>query len=91
LVNAGLEIRRVGDRIDRDFSSFQAARITLPAFTVVDIHGEVTVRDGGASGPGFSLLIRGENILDAEYSEIQGFPARGRTLWMGGRLQLGGK
>lgn len=89
-VRTGVEVRWVGDRIDRDFSVFPAARVTLPAYTVVDIHGELAIRERSGGSPGFSLLFRGENMLGEDYSEVQGFPARGRTLWVGGRLRIGG-
>jgi outer membrane cobalamin receptor len=29
-----------------------------------------------------------ENLLDEEYVEVHGFPARGRTVWLGGRARF---
>jgi len=88
---AGLSLRHVGDRIDRDFSAFPFPRVTLPATTIVDARGEFSVAKPVGHQYGVSLIARIENLFDRKYSEIQGFPARGRTIWLGGRLSLGGE
>ena len=88
---AGLSFRHVGDRIDRDFSAFPFPRVTLPAYTVVDARAEFSVVKPVGHQYGVSLIGRIENLFDKEYSEVQGFPARGRTIWLGGRLSLGGE
>ena len=87
--SAGIAIRRVGERIDRDFSAFPAVRVALPAYTTVDLHGELSVIRSSDGAIGLTLTGRLENVFDEAYSELQGFPVRGRAVSLGGRLSLG--
>lgn len=89
--SAGLGFRHVGDRIDRDFSAFPFPRVTLSAYSVVDARGEFSVVEPVGHPYAVSLIARIENLFNEEYSEVRGFPARGRTIWFGGRLSLGGE
>ncbi|MCG8468822.1 MAG: TonB-dependent receptor [Gemmatimonadetes bacterium] len=86
----GVGFRYVGDRIDRDFSDSPAPRVTLPSYVVIDAFADVTVARGSAGAPSLTVTGRIENLFDEAYSEIQGFPARGRTIWLGGGLAFGG-
>jgi len=85
---AGVTLRRVGSRTDRDFSAFPAARVELAPYTTLDVHGEIRVWGGPGAGPRLSLVGRVENLFDTSYAEIQGFPARGRTIRVGGRAAI---
>ena len=75
---------RTGTRDDRDFSTFPARAVVMPAFTRADIAAtwEVTslVR----------LLGRLDNLTDASYSEAFGFPAPGRQWTVGAEWRFGG-
>lgn len=81
-VSAG--VRRVGERADRDFSTFPAGRIAMNAYTVVHAGAEF---DLAALG---SVVVRGDNLLDADYQEVLGFRAPGRSFSVGVRVALGG-
>jgi vitamin B12 transporter len=76
-------VRHVGDREDLDFSSFPFTRPTLSAYTVFDAAGEVILL---RARPRLTATFRVENLSDAEYAEVFGFPARGRAVLVGGRL-----
>lgn len=82
-------LRWVGSRDDRDFGDFPAVRVELPAYVVLDLDGELRLWEPASSRPGLSLIGRVENLLDEEYEEVVGFPARGRTILVGGRIELG--
>jgi len=79
----------VGARTDLDFGEgFPAPRVTLPRYTTVDLAAERSVPIG--SGRDLRLLVRVENLADADYEGIRGFPAPGRILRVGARFGLGG-
>ena len=81
-----LAVRYVGDRDDRDFSGFPAAPVVLPSYTTVDFAADVRVLQGGA-GVGLTGTLRVENVFDEQYAEVSGFPARGRTVLIGGSIR----
>ena len=88
-VGVDVSARRVGEREDRDFSSFPAAAVILPAYTVLDLAANFHVAQGGER-PGLTLTVRAENMLGAAYEEVWGFAAPGRALYVGARVSLGG-
>ena len=88
-VGLDVGLRRVGEREDRDFASFPADPVTLPAYTVLDLTASFDIA-GNRGGPGFTLTVRAENLLDSAYEEVRGFAAPGRGLYVGGRVILGG-
>lgn len=74
-----------GARDDRDFSSYPATPVRLPAHARVDLSAQrelTTVAQGSA----VHVLARLENLLGAGYQEVANFPAPGRTLVVGVRL-----
>ncbi len=81
---ASVAVSWVGERADADFRDFPAARTTLPSYGTVDASVELPLRS--LAGVGATLLARGENLLDAEFQHVFGFPGRGRTLHAGARL-----
>ena len=89
---AGFEVglRHTGERADRDFSTYPATPVTLPAYTVVDLSAEIEIARARAGRPGFELTVRAENLTGAEYQEVWGFAAPGRGVYVGGRVVLGG-
>lgn len=88
-VGLDVSLRRVGEREDRNFSFFPADPVTLPAYTVLDLSASFDIA-GNRGGPGFTLTVRAENLLDSAHEEIWGFAAPGRGLYVGGRVILGG-
>lgn len=76
-------VRVVGARDDRDFSTWPARRLQLPRYTSLDLGLEAPLGS-------VRLNLRAENLLDARYEEIAGFPAPGRGLYLGARVAFGG-
>ncbi|PYP59275.1 MAG: hypothetical protein DMD44_05245 [Gemmatimonadetes bacterium] len=84
-----LAVTYVGDRQDQDFSTFPFPRVTLPSYARVDVAAQLDVLRPRDGGPGVGVSVRVENLLDHRYQEVKNFPARGRTLLVGGRLTYG--
>lgn len=83
---ATLAWRWVGERHDVDFRDFPARRTTLPSYGLVDLSVAVPIlRTGGERATAWGF-VRGENLLDATWDQIVGFPGRGRTLVGGVRV-----
>lgn len=78
-------LRWTGNRADADFSAYPAARVELPAYTIVD--AGVTFRPfrGGAVGAS-AVELQVRNVLDADYQLAYGFPAQGRVILVGIRV-----
>jgi outer membrane cobalamin receptor len=55
---------------------------------VVDLGGEVELPRLAATLPAVVLTARVENVLDQDYQEVFGFPARGRVVLVGGRVRM---
>ncbi len=90
-VSVGGQVRRAGDRGDRDFASFPAEPLALPAYTVVDLSGTARILEPAGGRPGLSLTLRLENALDESYQEAFGFTAPGRGLYLGGSMHFGAR
>jgi vitamin B12 transporter len=86
---ASLAVTYVGDRQDQDFATYPFPRVTLPAYTRVDLAGEFHLLRPRGSAPGLAASVRIENLFDAAYEEVKHFGARGRTLLIGARLRFG--
>jgi vitamin B12 transporter len=84
----------VGRRADVDFGAataendFVAPRVTLPGYGTLDLSAEALLPFAERIAP--RLLLRVENILDAEYEGIRGFPAPGRIVRVGASVEVGG-
>jgi outer membrane cobalamin receptor len=80
----------MGERQDQDFSTFPYPRVTLPSYTRVDAAAELDVVAPRGGAPGVAISGRVENLLDHAYEEVNNFPARRRTIFVGGELRFGG-
>jgi vitamin B12 transporter len=80
---AGVALNFVGKRADMDFAQFPSPRVTLAAYTKLDVSGElpIAVRSRGR----LTLNARVENVLNKRYEDALHFPAPGRTLLIGAR------
>lgn len=78
------QARVVGERDDRDFSGWPARRVVLPRYTTLGLGADVPVARG------VRLAVRADNLLDARYEEVVGFPAPGRSFSAGVRVTFGG-
>jgi vitamin B12 transporter len=74
-----------GPRDDIRFGQFPEPnqRVELPSYTTLDLSGVVTVLAERRGRPGLELTARVENVLDEQYEQSVGFPARGRGLFIG--------
>jgi len=79
----------VGERQDRDFSSPSSPRVPLPSYVRVDCAAVVNVLLPRGGTPGFAISGRIENLLDHPYEEVKHFPARRRSVFVGGELRFG--
>jgi vitamin B12 transporter len=82
-VSAGATLVHVGERADSDFVGLNLTR--NPAYTRLD--ARVRVQLVGA----VEAFAVGENLLDARYQEVLGYPALGRSIRAGVRLAVGGR
>jgi outer membrane cobalamin receptor len=80
--SAGATLVRVGERADSDFVGLGLVRNA--AYTRLDARLRVRV-----AGP-VDAFVTAENLLDAEYQEVLGYPALGRSVRGGLRLTVGG-
>jgi outer membrane cobalamin receptor len=73
----------VGKRADLDFAQFPSPRVTLPAYTRIDVSGETSIAHVGSQR--LLLTARVENVLGRSYEDVLHFPAPGRTILIGAR------
>ena len=72
----------VGDRTDRDFSTWPAATVTLDSYTLLNLAGSLAISDK------LKLTGRVENLLDEQYQEVFGYGTAGRSAYFGIRAAL---
>jgi len=85
-----LDGRVVGPRDDLDFSRPAGERrVTLGAYGRVNLAGEYGVLAPGGGSPGITITLRIENLTNDDAPDIANFPARGRSLLLGGRFRYG--
>jgi vitamin B12 transporter len=82
-VSVGTAVSYVGKRPDTDFSQFPSPRVTLPAYTKVDLSAEYPLT--GLKRGGLSLNARVDNVFDKRYEEVLNFTSPRRTILIGGR------
>ncbi len=82
LLHLSLVASAVGEREDIDFTVFE--RVELEGYWTLDASAAVQLVRA-ATEARLALTARLENALDAEYETVVGFPARGRTLFVGVR------
>jgi vitamin B12 transporter len=79
----GVAANYVGKRPDLDFAQFPSPRVTLPAYTKVDLSAEYPLPAFPRGG--LSLNARVDNIFDRKYEEVLNFATPRRTLFVGAR------
>jgi vitamin B12 transporter len=84
-VRLGTVVSWVGSRDDIRFGQFPEPnrRVELPSYTTLDLSGTFSVLPRRRGAPGLDLTARVENVLDEEYEQAVGFPARGRGIFVG--------
>lgn len=71
-VGFDLRARRVGQRDDVLYEDFRARRVALPAYTVANLSGDLSLTGGHAGGSAATLTLRVDNLFDALYTEVAG-------------------
>lgn len=66
----------VGPRADVDFSVFPALAVQLPAY------GDVALRYARQLPSGWTITLGIDNLLDASYEVVKGYPVPGRTVFV---------
>jgi vitamin B12 transporter len=89
-VTLDLSATYVGERDDRDFSTFPATPVTLDGYVRVDAAAAFHLRAASGSGVATTLLLRADNLFDARYEAVFGFPAARRMWTVGLRIERGG-
>jgi vitamin B12 transporter len=85
--SVGVTVSHTGDRDDVDFRPFPSVRVELPGYTLLHADFSIAIPVGRA-GVAISPTLRVENALDEEYDTVVGFPARGRTVLAGARIDF---
>ena len=80
-LSGAMRVLAVGKRADRDFRSFPATPVTLPAYERVDFGADYALRESGSSRS--SLALRVENLTNASYQNVFNFLAPRRTVSIG--------
>jgi vitamin B12 transporter len=82
-MSLGASISFAGKRPDLDFTQFPSPRVTLPAYSKLDLSTDVPITALGRGG--FVLNARIENVFDRQYQDVLNFEAPGRTILVGAR------
>jgi len=80
--DVNIEIIYVGEKDDKNFSSFPAERITLDSYTLINIAGHYNLLEF------LRLYARLENLLDAGYEEVYGYGTPGLSAFAGIKLNF---
>jgi len=87
-VTLGGSVIYVGPRDDVDFNQFPAQRVELPGYATVDLATEVEVVRPAPGRPGFSGVLRMENLFNEAYDQVVGFAGRPRGVFGGAKFQF---
>ncbi len=79
-VNLGVVF--TGSRIDNDFSSFPASRVSLKGYTLINAAASYEVMKN------VDLILRVDNIGDVDYEEVLGYGTRGASAYGGFRVRM---
>lgn len=84
-----LRIDRTGSRDDVDYREFPAERVSLAAYTLINLSADLPLAAvfRGAWATNIGVTAVGQNLVDEEYEPVVGFASRGRTLLFGARLR----
>jgi len=78
----GLFIKYSGEKFDTDFSTYPSTRVSLDAYTLVNITASYDITDY------ITMFGRIENIFDEDYQDILFYGNLGRSGYLGFKLNL---
>lgn len=73
----GADLRHVRGNQDTQYFTYPAARVALPSYSVVNLTAAYSVTDS------VDLTARVVNALDKNYSDVWGYRAQDRQVWLG--------
>ncbi len=76
------DVSMVGQRDDKNFSTYPATRVTLKSYTLINISTSYKISNI------IQFYGRIINMLDADYEEVYGYGTAGRSGYLGMRLNL---
>ncbi len=79
-----LSATRTGDREDRDFATYPATVVRLPAYVTFDAALDVALAP--TIGRDLRLVLRADNLADVRTEQIAGFASPGRVFYAGLKL-----
>ncbi len=79
-LSAGVEIRRIGDRMDNDANTF--ALVEMPDVTVLNASASYALTESAEA------YLRLENLTDADYELADGYGTPGRSIYVGLRAKF---
>ncbi len=80
--NINLVYLYVGKRVDNDFSTYPAARVTLDHYVLVNLAASYDLC------PHFQIYGRVQNLLNEDYEEVRGYGTWGRSVFFGLKFSL---
>jgi len=89
--SAWLGVAHTGERIDVDFTNSEAPggeRVSLGGYTLMNASALLPITRAGWGDIAATLRI--ENMLNERYQEVLGFPGRGRAVFVGAKVSVGG-
>ena len=81
VANVSLDVVVVGERADKDFSTFPATPVTLDGYQVVNLAASYSIT------PNIQFFGRIDNLFDQNYEEVFGFGTPGVSPYFGVRLK----
>jgi vitamin B12 transporter len=84
-------VSHVGERDDRDFSTFPATPVTLDGYMRVDAAASVQLGEANGAGVSSNLILRADNLLGERYEDVHAFAAPRRIITVGLRLERGAR
>ena len=81
-MNWNIRFLYVGEREDKDFSAFPAARVVLPDYTLINLSALYKLLSW------LELTGKIENLFDKQYEEVLNYGTLGRSFYLGMNLNL---
>ncbi len=85
-VTLGANVNDTGKRDDVDFNAFPAVRVELDDYTLTDLTADADLVQGAPGHARVGLTVRVENVFNAAYEPVLGFPGRRRAFFAGARV-----
>ncbi|MFA3783915.1 TonB-dependent receptor plug domain-containing protein [Melioribacteraceae bacterium 4301-Me] len=81
-VNLQLQVKYVGERYDKDFTTYPAQRTKLSSYTIVNLLSSIKISDN------LEFYGRIQNLFNANYEEVLYYGTLGRTFYLGAGINL---